>query len=153
MPIETGFDHSYYLKDQHRFFNPTLHWKDDVKLPPVPKGTDYYATVALGDHVIECLEEHAAKFGDQPFFHYLAFAAPHFPLHALPQDIERYRDAYQAGWESIRQSRWARMQDMGLVHAALSAVMPDVGPPYDFPDAHGATRRRRGEPTASRGMH
>ena len=56
MPIETGFDRSYYLKDQHRFFNPTLHWKDDVKLPPVPKGTDYYATVALGDHVLECLE-------------------------------------------------------------------------------------------------
>lgn len=134
MPIASGFDRSYYLKDQHRFFNPTLHWKDDVKLPPVPKGTDFYATVALGDHVIECLEEHASKFAGQPFFHYLAFAAPHFPLQALPQDIDRYRDTYQVGWEQIRQSRWQRMQAMGLIDASLSAVMREVGPPYPFPD-------------------
>ena len=135
MPIESGFDHSYYLKDQHRFFNPTLHWKDDVKLPPVPKGTDFYATVALGDHVIECLDEHATEHPDRPFFHYLAFAAPHFPLQALPEDISRHRGTYQVGWESIRESRCNRNQELGLVKAPLSAVMPNVGPPYDFPES------------------
>jgi arylsulfatase len=135
MPIASGFDHSYYLKDQHRFFNPTQHWKDDIKLPPVEQGTDYYATVALADHVIECLDDHASEHHDQPFFHYLAFAAPHFPLQALPQDIARYRDTYQVGWEAIRHSRWKRVETLGLVEAPLSAVMPEVGPPYDFPDS------------------
>ncbi|MFK8111896.1 MAG: arylsulfatase [Rubripirellula sp.] len=135
MPIASGFDHSYYLKDQHRFFNPTLHWKDDVQLPPVPKGTDFYATIALGDHAVECLQEHAKSHSDKPFFHYLAFSAPHFPLHALPADIDKYREVYRAGWESIRQKRWKRIQEMNLVNAQLSEVMPEVGPPYDFPDS------------------
>lgn len=135
MPIACGFDHSYYLRDQHRFFNPTLHWKDDKKLPPIPKGTDFYATVALGDHAVECLQDHAASHGDHPFFHYLAFTAPHFPLHALPSDIERYREAYDVGWQAIREARWKRIRELGLVDAKLSDVMRDLGPPYDFPDS------------------
>lgn len=135
MPIASGFDQSYYLKDQSRFFSPKIHWKDDVKLPAVPQGTDFYATVALGDHVIECLQQHAESHAEQPFFHYLAFAAPHFPLHALPEDIARYRDIYSVGWDAIRKARWKRMQEIGLVNATLSEAMVDVGPPYDFPDA------------------
>lgn len=139
MPIENGFDRSYLLKDQGRFFNPVRHWKDDVQLPPVKKGTDYYATTALADHSIEVLQEHAADHAKQPFFHYLAFAAPHFPLHALPQDIAAYRDTYAEGWESIRAQRWKRMQQRGILSnrtvPAPSRVERDLGPPYHFPDA------------------
>lgn len=139
MPIANGFNRSYYLRDQGRFFNPNRHWKDDKPLPPVPKGTDFYATTALADHAIEVLQEHAAKYSEQPFFHYLAFAAPHFPLHALPEDIELYADRYQRGWEVVRQQRWARMRDMGLLDEAAvsrpSRVEASLGPPYHFPDA------------------
>jgi arylsulfatase A-like enzyme len=135
MPVASGFDRSYYLKDQNRFFNPTIHWKDDQKLPPVPKGTDFYATTALADHVVECLQEHAAAHADKPFFHYLAFAAPHFPLQALPSDIDRYRDTYDVGWQAIRQARWDRIRNIGLVDAELSEVIRDQGPPYEFPDS------------------
>ncbi len=135
MPGENGFDHSYYLKDQGRFFNPTKHWKDDKPLPPVEKGTDYYATTALADHVIEVLSKHDEKFSDQPFFHYLAFAAPHFPLHALPEDIAVYEERYKAGWEKIRAQRWERVQSLGLLEGELSAVETDLGPPYHFQDA------------------
>lgn len=139
MPIEEGFDRSYYLKDQGRFFNPTRHWNDDVKLPPVEKGTDYYATTALANHVIEVLSEHENQHADEPFFHYLAFAAPHFPLHALPEDIAVYEDAYTEGWDVIRAKRWRRMQQMGLLDKTAvrqpSRVERDLGPPYHFPDA------------------
>ncbi|MDF1814353.1 MAG: sulfatase-like hydrolase/transferase, partial [Verrucomicrobiales bacterium] len=86
MPVAEGFDRSYYLKDQSRFFTPQLHWKDDEKLPPVKKEEGFYGTVALADHVIETLKDHKANHSKAPFFHYLAFAAPHFPLHALPGD-------------------------------------------------------------------
>jgi arylsulfatase A-like enzyme len=138
MPIAEGFDHSYYLGDQGRFFNPTRHWKDDVKLPPVEKGTDYYATTALADHAIEVLGEHEQQHADAPFFHYLAFSAPHFPLHALPEDIAVYEDTYTAGWDVIRAKRWRRMQQMGLLDRAAvsqpSRVERDLGPPYHFPD-------------------
>lgn len=139
MPLENGFDRSYLLRDQGRFFNPVRHWKDDVQLPPVKKGTDYYATTALADHSIEVLQEHAAEYAKQPFFHYLAFAAPHFPLHALPQDISVYEETYTEGWESIRAKRWKRLQQTGIISnqavSAPSRFERDLGPPYHFPDA------------------
>ena len=145
MPLENGFDRSYYLRDQGRFFNPRVHWEDDRKLPPVEPGTDYYGTIAIADHAIKCLTEHAAKHADKPFFHYLAFTAPHFPLHALPQDIARYRDRYRRDWELVRQERWRKLQAAGIVgkkgapspllaRGVLSEVERDVGPPYHFPD-------------------
>tara|TARA_R110002096_G_scaffold285073_6_gene478899 strand:+ start:4588 stop:6267 length:1680 start_codon:yes stop_codon:yes gene_type:complete len=139
LPIANGFDHSYLLKDQGRFFNPTKHSLDDVPLPPVEKGTDFYATTALADHAIDVLEEHATDYNKDPFFHYIAFAAPHFPLHALPQDIAVYNETYTEGWDSIRQKRWKRMNDLGLVDPTAvgepSAPEIDLGPPYHFPEA------------------
>ena len=89
--LAQGFDRSYYLRDQGRFFNPKVHWEDDKKLPPVKPDTGFYGTDAIADHAVKCLKEHAEKHAGQPFFHYLAFTAPHFPLHAPAEDIERYR--------------------------------------------------------------
>jgi arylsulfatase len=135
MPIATGFDRSYYLRDQGRFFNPKTHWEDDQKLPPIEPDSDYYATTAIADHAIDCLSEHAAKHRDQPFFHYLAFTAPHFPLHALPADIARNSQAYQQDWEFVRAARWQKQQATGLLSGTLSPVERTLGPPYDFPNA------------------
>jgi arylsulfatase len=135
MPVANGFDHSYYLRDQGRFFNPRVHHEDDQKLPPVELGSGYYATTAIADHAIRCLNEHAMEHADTPFFHYLAFTAPHFPLHALAEDIARYRERYRRGWDAVRADRWRRIQDMGIVTTDLSAVERAVGPPYHFPEA------------------
>ena len=134
MPIENGFDRSYYLKDQGRFFYPKVHWEDDGKLPPVEPGTGYYGTTAIADHAVKCLKEHADKHAQKPFFHYLAFTAPHFPLHALPVDIAKYRDRYKRDWEQVRRERWVRLKSEGIVTATLSDVERDIGPPYDFPE-------------------
>jgi arylsulfatase len=135
LPLEGGFDRSYLLQDQGRFFNPRVHYEDDKKLPPVEPNSGYYATTAIADHAVKCLQEHAAKYPDRPFFHYLAFTAPHFPLQALPDDIAKYRDRYRPGWDAVRQERWQRMKKMGLINCELSALERDVGPPYHFPQA------------------
>lgn len=135
MPIANGFDRSYYLRDQGRFFNPNVHWEDDRKLPPVQPGTDFYGTTAIADHAVKCLKDHAANHADRPFFHYLAFTAPHFPLHALPEDIARYRDTYRRDWADVRAARAKRQRDAGLLRCDLSAVERDLGPPYHFPEA------------------
>ena len=134
MPLKEGFDRSYYLKDQSRFFSPKQHWKDDQPLPAVPRGTGFYGTTALADHVIETLREHGQKHTGKPFFHYLAFAAPHFPLHALPEDIAIYDSVYQEGWDKIRARRWERIRQLGLLEGNLSEVEKEIGPPYHFPD-------------------
>ncbi len=132
-PLANGFDRSYQLVDQGRFFNPRQVTEDDRPLPKVRPG--YYATIGVADHAIRTLTDHAANHADQPFFHYLCFTAPHFPLHALPEDIAHYRDRYLSGWEALRKERHERMRKMDLVSHDLPATETEVGPPYHFPEA------------------
>ncbi|MCP4783657.1 MAG: arylsulfatase [Fuerstiella sp.] len=134
LPLEGGFDRSYLLLDQGRFFNPTKHSNDDQPLPAVEKNSGYYATVKIADHAIRCLQDHQQNHSDAPFFHYLAFTAPHFPLHALPEDIAKYANTYKQDWEAVRKARWQKQRQLGLLNANLSAVERTLGPPYDFPD-------------------
>jgi len=129
-PLEGGFDRSYLVQDQDRFFSPRVHSEDDQSLPPVKPDSGYYATVAIADHAIKCLREHAAQHGNRPFFHYLAFTCPHFPLHALEEDIAKYRDRYAAGWDVLRAQRLERMRAQGLVTCELSPRTPGV-PAWD----------------------
>lgn len=131
-PLAGGFDHSYWTPDHGRFFSPKRHLKDDVPLPAVQKGTGYYATTAIADHAIEFLQDHESKHPNRPFLSYVAFIAPHFPLHALPEDIQKYQGKYDAGWEVIREQRWQRIRKLGWLQGQLSAVEPDIGPPYHF---------------------
>ena len=132
-PTENGFDHSYVLEDHNRNFAPRNHLEDDQPLPPVALGSGYYTSTAYADHAIKCLKEHAEKFADRPFFSYLAFTVPHFPLQAPPEDIARYKDKYLKGWEVMREERFARQKKAGLVNTTLSAIERDLGPPYAFP--------------------
>ena len=128
-----GFDRSYDLEDHNRNFNPQQSLVDDVPQPPVAKSSGYYTSTAFADHAIRCLKEHAEKHAAQPFFSYLAFTVPHFPLQAPAEDIARYRDRYSMGWDAVREARLKRQQAMGLTTCGLSAVERHIGPPYAFP--------------------
>jgi arylsulfatase len=134
-PLQNGFDHSYSLNDHDRHFSPRAHTNDDMPLPAVDAKSGYYSSTAIADHAIKCLREHAVKYPRQPFLEYLAFTAPHFPLHAPAQDIARYRKKYLAGWDVMREARWQRLQELAIGGTALSAIERELGPPYDFPDA------------------
>jgi arylsulfatase len=133
--IAGGFDRSLNLNNQGNYFSAAGNSIDDRPVTPAADETGYYASTTVADHAIECLKDHAASHPDRPFFNYVAFIAPHFPLHALPQDIAKYRDQYLAGWEAMRVARFARQQEMNLTGTTLSAVERDLGPPYAFPDA------------------
>lgn len=132
--LDGGFDRSLDMKNQGNFFTAKGNSIDDVpvKVPADEKG--YYATIATADHAIDCLKDHAANHAAKPFFHYIPFIAPHFPLHALPEDIAKYRDKYLDGWEKLRAARFARQKEMGITNTTLSALESEVGPPYAFPD-------------------
>ncbi|MBL9144590.1 MAG: arylsulfatase [Verrucomicrobiaceae bacterium] len=133
--LDGGFDRSLDMKNQGNFFTSAGNSIDDVAVKPPADENGYYATIATADHAIECLKDHAANFKDRPFFHYIPFIAPHFPLHALPEDIAKYRDKYLAGWEAMRAARFAKQKEMGITNTTLSALEREVGPPYAFPDA------------------
>ena len=134
-PLANGFDHSYSLEDQDRNFAPRRHTEDDQPLPPVVAGSGYYTSTAIAEHAIKCLKEHEEKFAAQPFFSFVAFTAPHFPVQAPPEDIARYRTKYLPGWDALRDERWGRMQKLGIGGRVLPAIEREVGPPYAFADA------------------
>ncbi|HTM49943.1 MAG TPA: sulfatase-like hydrolase/transferase [Bryobacteraceae bacterium] len=128
------FDHSYTLLDQNRFFTPTAHLLDDERLRAVKKGDGYYATIAIADHAVKTLQQHAREYAGDPFFHYLAFTSPHFPLQALQEDIDKYHDRFSEGWDTSRERRWQRMRRMGLINCGLSPLEPDMRPQWNTPD-------------------
>ena len=106
--LPTGFDRSLNMRNQGNFFTAVGNTLNDLPLKPADDESGYYATNAVVDHALDCLQEHATDHADRSFFHYIAFIAPHFPLHALPQDIARYRDKYLDGWDAMRERRFAR---------------------------------------------
>jgi len=148
--LDSEFDRSLDVRNQGNFFTGAGNRIDDIPVnttadtdtkprrgnpqPPVTE-EGYYSTIATADHAIECLQDHAESHSEKPFFHYLAFIAPHFPLHALPEDIQRYQDRYTGGWDVLRQQRHKRQQEIGLLQTKLSPLEREVGPPYHFPDA------------------
>jgi arylsulfatase len=134
-PLANGFDHSYWLEDCGRYFRPRVHYEDDRKLPPAEVESGYYTTTAIADAGIRYLGEHAEMHRFKPFFLYLAFTSPHFPLQARQDDIERYQGRYLDGWEAARATRAKRVRELGIVNARLSDVERGVGPPYDHPAA------------------
>ena len=128
-----GFERSYLVADQDRFFSPKRTFLDDQPLPPVEEGSGYYTTTAIADHAVDFLRAHAQRHGGSPFFLYLAFTSPHFPLHAIEQDVDRYRQRYLVGWDVIRRRRFERLREIGILDCQLSPREPETVPHWNFP--------------------
>ena len=127
-----GFDRSYHLEDPNHNFSPTDHRLDDHPMPRPSAEETYYSTRFIASRAVDWLAEHEADHRDRPFFLYVAFTSPHFPLQALPEDIARYRDRYRAGWDALRRERWERQRQLGVLTGELSprdpATIPDWNP-------------------------
>jgi arylsulfatase len=121
-----GFERSYLVVDQDRHFAPRNHQLDDQPLPQPGPEDGYYATVAIAEHAIEWLQAHEKTHRGDPFFLYLAFTVPHFPVMAPPEDIARYRGRFKDGWDALRPRRLERMRQLGIVNCALSERTPGV---------------------------
>jgi arylsulfatase A-like enzyme len=132
-PLANGFHRSIEIggKAESNYFKSTSNKEDGS---PVSESEGYYATTAIADHAVRTLREHSQLHAGQPFFHYIAFTAPHFPLQAPAEDIAKYQHHYQKGWNAIASERHARQLKAGIVHHALPEMEPGVGPPYQFPD-------------------
>ncbi len=119
-PVDRGFDRYYGLiSGGMNYFNIQLgkrkgifrHFAIDGE-EHRPPGGGLYSTDAFTDHALAMLREHNT---DRPFFLYLAFNAPHWPLHAPPEVIEKYVGKYRDGFDALRQKRYKRMIAMGLI--------------------------------------
>lgn len=123
-PTQHGFEEFYGTTvSAKRFFDPD-HL---VRLPAGRRARQYapgefYATDAVTDHALDFVHQ-ARETPNQPWFLYLAYNAPHFPLHAPQADIAKYADRYHEGWDELREKRLAQMKTLGIVpeHTTLSA--------------------------------
>jgi len=148
-PIDRGFDEYYgLLSGCSSFFNPAKRdpmfynggqhrpfAHNEKRITEFPK--DFYATDAFTDHAVTTI--HRLAKGDKPFFVHLCYTAPHFPLHALPEDIKRYRGKYADGYDALRRRRHRRQLEMGLFGSPprLSPAdrkTSDFRYDYDVPD-------------------
>jgi arylsulfatase A-like enzyme len=127
-----GFEHSYLVVDQDRHFGPHNHQLDDKPLPTPRPDEGYYATIAIADHALKWLATHQDGHRGEPFFLYLAFTAPHFPIQALPADIARYRNRYRNGWDAVRAERWKKLRKLELADCDLPSPEPDVVPSWNL---------------------
>jgi arylsulfatase A-like enzyme len=128
-----GFDHSYTMMDELRFFTQNRHLLDGVTLPKPEPG--YYSTTAIADYGVRFLKEHAREHPGDPFFLYTAFHAPHFPLQAPQEDIDKYNDRFSEGWDTARERKWQRMTRMGLINCSLAPLEPNMWTNWNTPDA------------------
>ena len=116
-PRQRGFDRFYgTIHGAGSFFDPNSLTRENTQVSPLTdKGyqtDDYYYTDAISDHAVRYIEEHK---GDQPFFLYVAYTAPHRPMHATENEIAAYKGFYDKGWDAVRKARYARQLKMGLI--------------------------------------
>ncbi len=147
LPTSRGFDRYFGLADGCcNFFNPGTVARDGEGLPGRKRKAkrrwaiedkvimgytspdkDFYTTDAFTSYAIDRLDEYRDE--EKPFLLYLPYTAPHYPLHAWPADIAKYRGKYKIGWDKIREQRYDRMVEMKLVDPAHALSPRDDGVP------------------------
>jgi arylsulfatase A-like enzyme len=113
-PCQRGFDRYYgTLVGAGSFWKPSALTRDNTRLRSYPEG--FYYTDAISDNAAQFIRQHRGSRARSPFFLYVAYTSPHWPLHAPREDVDRYRGRYMKGWDALRAERYARMVEMGLV--------------------------------------
>lgn len=133
-PYDRGFDRSYGLWDGcSNFFDPSqkdpkfkggrvrFFGEDDRRITEFPD--DFYHTDAFTDQAIDMIREFAET--ESPFLVYIPFTAPHYPLHAKPEDIAKYKGKFDFGWDELQKRRHRKTIELGLVDPDWKLPPPD----------------------------
>ncbi|MEZ5399402.1 MAG: arylsulfatase [Bryobacteraceae bacterium] len=140
-PRQRGFDRFFgTIHGAGSFFDPVTLTRDNE---PIQAGKDFYYTDAIADNAAACIRDHASANADAPFFLYCAFTSPHWPLHALANDIAKYKGRYEQGWDALRAERRQRMIQMGIVDKRWPITPRDPSVPAwaDAPNKEWQERR------------
>ncbi len=120
-PVNRGFEKFYgTLWGVVDYFDPFSLVNGTTPVKNVP--ANYYHTDAINDTAASYIHQFSKE--DKPFFIYVAENAPHWPLMALPGDIAKYKNTYKVGWEVIREARYQRMVQMGIIDSSTALLSP-----------------------------
>ena len=129
LPTDRGFDHYFgiadggasHFSDAIGNFRPivdAVYFEDDRRIDRLPD--DFYSSITYTDRLLEFIENRPGE--DEPYFAYLAYTAPHWPLQVPDDWIDTYQGVYDKGWHAIRRARFERQIELGLLPA--SAKLP-----------------------------
>ncbi len=141
-PRQRGFDRFYgTIIGAGSLFDPWTLTRDEKAITPDNdpeyKPKQYYYTDAISDNAVKYINEHDKT---DPFFMYVSYTAAHWPMHALPKDIKKYKGKYDAGYEAIRKARYAKMKKLGVIDDWPLSPMPQTW--ADFPEKNRAWELR-----------
>lgn len=127
-PHARGFQRSFaLLQGGHNHFGTdvgtTATYTEQGK-PLATLPADFYSSDYFATRLVDFLGERGGKRAERPFFAYLAFTAPHWPLQARPEDIARYRGRYDAGFDALRKQRLVRQRELGILAADVVPHTP-----------------------------
>jgi arylsulfatase A-like enzyme len=130
-PRQRGFDRFFgTIIGAGSFFKPTTLVNQNNAVTNIPD--DFYYTDAITDKAIKYVQDHRISKTEDPFFLYVSYTSPHWPLHALEEDIKKYSGKFDAGWDQLRKERYERMIQMGLIDEDWQLTERDpTQPPWE----------------------
>ncbi|MEO7010024.1 MAG: sulfatase-like hydrolase/transferase, partial [Caldimonas sp.] len=115
-PMQRGFDAFYgTIIGAGSFYDPNTLTRGNDNIEHEARAPGFFYTDAISDNACAFIDAHCREHADEPFFEYVAYTAPHWPLHAHDDDIARYRGRFDAGWDALRQQRLDRLVESGIL--------------------------------------
>lgn len=113
-PLQQGFDRFFgTILGAGSFFAPASLTRGNEPADEETKAKEFYYTDAVSENAVRFVRE--ASRQEKPFFLYVAYTAPHWPLQAFPEDVAKYKGVYDVGWDVLRKRRHERMKELGVV--------------------------------------
>ncbi len=113
-PLQRGYDRFFgTIHGAGSFYDPISLTRGNT--PIEPETDAFFYTDAISDNAVRFFDDFRNDKRNKPFFCYVAYTSPHWPLHALPEDIAKYEGRYDRGWDALREERRQRMIEMGLI--------------------------------------
>ncbi len=137
-PLQRGFERYFgTIHGAGSYYDPATLVSGNEYIKP--EGENFFYTDAIGAHAAQFIDE----FAGQPFFLYVPFTSPHWPLHAIESDIAKYQGRYNGGWNALREERHARQVKMGVVDQRWPLTPRDATVPTwaDAPNKEWEQRR------------
>jgi arylsulfatase len=117
-PLQRGFDEFFgTIIGAGSFYDPNTLTRGNDNAEHEARQPGFFYTDAISDEAVKMLRTHQQQHADDPFFQYVAYTAPHWPLHAHDEDIARYKGRFDAGWDTLREQRLANLVRWGLLDA------------------------------------
>jgi arylsulfatase A-like enzyme len=130
-PRQRGFDQFYgTIIGAGSFYDPNTLTRGNENIEHEAANNDnFFYTDAISDQAVQYIKDHANSNEDEPFFQYVAYTAPHWPLHAHEEDIAKYKGKFDGGWDRLRKERLRRMIDLGIIDASWQMTDRDPTQP------------------------